>query len=231
MQAVTSIRHNRLKNHLSYDIWKYVLVVALCWFGWELIYTATAYRSPQDKRVDVYIMSSTASEDSVQAFLQPLWEQAVPDMELVEGVILMSGGADDYYTTMNLTTKIAAGEGDIYLLPQDVFKQYALSGAFLPLDQYVDQGEIRIDGIDTATARLTLVNDETGEAASHLYGVPTESLYGLMNGMQYDNRDAVMAIAVNNGNDENVVRFMDALIQAGHGEKPDWLNEAADSEP
>ena len=47
-----------------------------------------------------------------------------------------------------------------------------------------------------------------------------------MDGLQFDNRNAVMAIAVNNGNDDNVVTFFNALLQAGRGEKPEWLEEA-----
>ena len=221
-----SFQKARLKNHLMYDIWKYLLIIALCWFGWDLLYTTTAYRSPQDKRIDVYIMSATASDDSMEAFLKPIWEEATPEVELVEGLSLLPGGADDYYANMNLTVKMAAGEGDIYFLPQDVFKNFALNGAFVPPDQYLNDGRINIEGLDVEQRRLTLVDEESGEAATQLYGIPTDSLYGFMDGMQFDNRNAVMCIAVNNGNDENVVTFFDALIQAGRGDKPEWLEEA-----
>ena len=149
-----SFQKARLKNHLMYDIWKYVLVIALCWFGWELLYTTTAYRSPQDKRIDVYVMSATASDELMEAFLKPIWEETVPEVELVEGVSLLPGGADDYYANMNLTVKMAAGEGDIYFLPQDTFKSYALNGSFVPLDEYVESGRIKIEGLDVDRAHL-----------------------------------------------------------------------------
>ena len=226
MESVSDFRKARIKNHFAYDIWKYALVVILCWTGWELLYTQTAYRSPQDKRIDVYIMSATASDELLQAFLKPIWEQATPDMELVEAVSLLPGSTDDYYANINLTVRFAAAEGDIYFLPQDQFKNYALGGAFVPLDQYVEEGRINIDGLDVNSARLTILNEQTGEASTQLLGIPTDMLYGYMDGMQFDNRNAVMAIAINNGNEENVVTFFDALIQAGRGEKPEWLKEA-----
>ncbi len=225
MQAVSDYRRARMRNHFAYDIWKYLLIIAVCWFGWDLLYTQTAYRSPQDKRIDVYIMSATASDEMVEAFLKPIWEEATPDMELVEGVSLLPGGVEDYYTNMTLTVRLAAGEGDIYFLPQDVFKSFALNGVFIPLDDYVAQGRINIDGLSVDTARLTVIDDESGEAQAHLYGVPTDALYGLMDGMQFDNRNAVMTIAVNSGNEDNVVTFFNALLQAGRGEKPEWLEE------
>ena len=226
MQAEGTFRQARLKKHLTYDFWKYLLLIAVCWFGWDLLYTMTAYRSPQDKRIDVYIMSATASDELVESFLKPIWEETVPEMELVEGVSLLPGTMDDYYTAMNLTVKMAAGEGDIYMLPQDIFKNYALSGSFVPLDPYIEEGKINIDGLKVDTARITIADEETATATTKLYGIPTEQLFGLMNGMQFDNRNAVMAIAVNNGNEENVVRFFNALIQSGRGDKPAWLEEA-----
>ena len=60
MQMAKNLQQARLKQHLVYDGWKYALVIAICWFGLDLLYTTTAYRSPQDKRIDVMIMSATA---------------------------------------------------------------------------------------------------------------------------------------------------------------------------
>ena len=229
MQAVNRFSRAQLKKHLTYEWWKYLLVIALCWFGFELLYTTTAYRSPQDKRIDVMIMSATASDEVVGSFLKPIWEEATPDMELVEGLSLLPGGPDDYYSNMNLTVKLYAGEGDIYLLPHDVFKNLALGGAFVGLDEYISEGRINIEGLNADKCRLTLVDEETGTATTELYGIPTDELYGFMDGMQFDNRNAVMAIAVNNGNDENVVTFFNALLQSGRGEKPEWLRQAEET--
>ena len=230
MQAAKTVRKTMLKRHLVYDGWKYLLIIALCWFGWDLLYTTTAYRSPQDKRIDVMIMSATASDEVLEAFLKPIWETATPDMELVEGVSLLPGSADDYTANVNLTVKLAAAEGDIYLLPHDVFKNFALNGSFMGLDQFIADGVINVEGLKLDSARLTLLDEETGAATTQVYGIPTESLYGFMDGLQFDNRNAVMAIAVNNGNDENVVKFFNALLQAGRGEKPEWLQEAEASD-
>ncbi len=213
----------KIRNHAAYDFWKYLLLGVCVWFGVDLLFTSTAYRSPQDKRVDIQIMSSTVTDDLMKSFFQPLWEEAVPDMELVEGTTLMPMSEADMYSSMVLVTRLAAADGDIYMLPADQFKSIAVQGWFLSLDDLVENGTINAEDIPLDSCRLTVVNEETKTAETHLYGIPTDTLYGFMDGLQYDNRGCVMAIVVNNQNDDAVIRFFNALVQAGRGEMPEWL--------
>ena len=53
MTIATPINKERLRNHLTYSGWKYLLLVIASIFVWNLVYAQTAYRSPQDKRIDV----------------------------------------------------------------------------------------------------------------------------------------------------------------------------------
>ncbi len=223
MTVKNRLSMNKIRNHLTYDFWKYLLLAVGIWVGVDLLFTQTAYRSPQDKRVDVYVMSATVTDDLMDSFFQPLKQQAVPDMELVEGVTMLPASDEDVYTGMVLMTRLAAADGDIYLLPAKTFKSIATQGWFMPLDELVENGTINADGLTLDSCRLTIVNEETGTAETHLYGIPTDDLYGFMDGLQFDNRGCVMAITVNNGNDGPVIRFFDALLQAGRGPKPEWL--------
>ena len=220
----------KLRNHIAYDLWKYVLLVVGVWFGVDLLFAQTAYRSPQDKRVDVCIMSATVTDDLMASFFQPLWQEAVPDMELVEGTILTPMSEEDMYADMVIITRLAAADGDIYMLPADRFKSLATQGWFLPLDELVESGTINAEGLTLDSCRLTVVDSETQTAQTHLYGIPTDTLYGFMDGLQYDNRGCVMAIVVNNGNDDAVIRFFNALLQAGRGERPEWLQQSVEQE-
>ena len=220
----------KLRNHIAYDLWKYVLLVVGVWFGVDLLFAQTAYRSPQDKRVDVCIMSATVTDELMNSFFEPLWQSAVPEMELVEGSILFPISENDPYSGMALMTGMAAGDGDIYLLPADQFKALATQGWFIPLDELVENGTINAEGVALDSCRLTVVDEETKQAYTHLYGIPTDSLFGLMDGLQYDNRGGVMCVATNSMNEENAVRFFNALLQAGRGEMPEWLKEARQEE-
>ena len=227
MHIRTPVTKERLKTHFTYSLWKYAVVIACSLFCWSLVYAQTAYRSPQDKRIDVYVKSSTVTEELMDSFFEPIWQSVVPDMELVSGVTLLSTSDDtDYYSQMQLTVYIAAGEGDIYILPAGDFKSFAASGAFISLDDLVADGTIDVTGIDTSSGRVTIVDEDAGTSETHLYGIPLDSLYGFIDGMQLDNRGMVAAIMVNNQNDENVIPFFNALIQAGRGDAPEWLEES-----
>ena len=228
MRIKTPINKETLKHHMTYGLWKYALMAACVIMGWSLIYTTTAYRSPQDKRVDVYILSNTASAELVNSFLEPLWKETVPEMEAVNGVVLSM--IDDYTTTMQLMTYMAAGEADIYFINEQYFKSYATQGSFLELDDLVESGQIDPRGADLSKGYVACVEeyddqDRPVKTSRHLYGIPLDNFYGFMSGMQLDNRGMYAVITVNNQNDENVIPFFNALLQAGQGEKEDWITE------
>ncbi len=229
MRIKTPINKETVKNHITYSAWKYVVMAACVILGWSLIYTTTAYRSPQNKRVDVYIQSNTASTEMLQAFLEPIWKETTPEMETVNGVVMTL--IDDYTTSMQLMTYMAAGEGDIYFLNEQYFKSFAGQGSFLPLDDLVANGTINVGDVDLSKGYVTYVeeydeNDRPIKTGSNLFGIPLDSFYGFMNGMLVDNRGMYAVIIVNNQNDENVIPFFNALLQAGRGEKEAWITEA-----
>ena len=228
MHINTPLNRDNLRTHFTYSTWKYALVLVAAIFGWSLIYTVTAYRSPQNKRIDLYIQSATTTSDTVDAFIKPIWEETVPDMESVKSVVLLTG--EDYSATMQLTTFIYAGEGDIYFLTEQSYKSMASAGAFLPLEEMVESGEISLDGIDLKKGWITVVDEyNDGDApratSQHLYGIPLDTFYGFMSGMMLDNRGMYACILGANQNDDNVIPFFNALLQAGRGEKENWINE------
>ena len=108
--------------------------------------------------MDLYIQSSYVSEESSKNFINPIWEASVPNMETVSSVILASSA--DYYSNMQLSVYIMAGEGDIYLLSTQDFKNFASQGAFIDLAPYVESGQINVDGIDISAGKVALVDDE-----------------------------------------------------------------------
>lgn len=231
MKLRTRITSASLKHHFAYNAWKYFLLIALSFFGWNLIYTSTAYRPPQEKRIDLYIQSATTSSEVVDPFLEKLWQETVPDMELVSSVLLQMGAQEDMYSMMQLTTYIAAQEGDIYMLSSNDFKSFAAQGAFLELEELVAAGAINAEELDLSAGYVVLVetDDDTlqpvATSEKHLYGIPAAELFGFMTDLNIDNRDKYLAVTVNNGNDENVVKFLDALVQATRGDPPDFLTQ------
>ena len=64
----TPVTRASLKQHLTYNWWKYLLLAALSFFLVDLLYTVTAYRSPADKRVELYIYGY-ANEEELNAYM------------------------------------------------------------------------------------------------------------------------------------------------------------------
>lgn len=221
MRIKTPLNKDTIRQHLTYSGWKYLIMAVIVVFGWSLYFTMTQYKSPQDKRIDVYVLSSSVSQDVLDAFMEPIWKETVPEMETVEGVLLIDTG--DYNTTMQISTYIAAGEGDIYILNSEMFKSYAGQGAFLNLDELAENGTLDLNGIDVVKGRVSVIVDydenfEPISAEQHLFGIPLDSFDGYWEKLQLDNRGMVAAIMVNNQNDENVIPFFNAFLQAGRGE-------------
>ena len=229
MTIRTPIDKDHIRSHMTYHGWKFVALLVLGIAGWALLFQMTAYRSPQDKRIDVYFSSSSASTEMCDAFLKPLWDEVTPDMETVSSVALMPSA--DYTAAMQMQVYLATGEGDIYFLRMDDFKTYAATEAMLPLDEYLESGLINAEGIDLTAGRVKVVDEYSDEGVpvysgvEHIYGIPTDVLFGFMDGFMLDNRGMVMCISAANQNEENVIPFFNALLQAGRGDKPEWLTQ------
>lgn len=229
MKLKTPLTTKGLKNHLVYHGWQYLLAIALSFVLWNLVFIQTTYRPPQDKRIDLYIQSGTANQEAVDAFLLPIWQQTVPHEELVTATMMLQpGGIEDYYSSMQLLTYFAAAEGDIYMLTLEDFKRLAAQEAFVPLDDYIKDGRIKAEGIDLNPGRVTVVKmDEDGNtvkgADTFLFGIPAFDLYRFASQMNIDNRNMVLALAINGGNLEDSALFLNALIEAAKGPKPEFL--------
>ena len=225
MKIKTPLDGASQKTHFAYHFWIYILIIAASVFGWNLLYTMTAYRSPENKRIDLYIQSNTVSQESAEAFLKPIWESTVPEMEAVDSVILASN-AQDYYSSMQLTVYIMAQEGDIYLMNSADFKTYASQGVFIDLQPYIDAGRIDVSDIDLSAGFVAPLDEEgLPESERRLFGIPIYSLYGYADGLGLDNRDMILGVTAFSGNEENVIAFLNGFLAAGRGERPGWMNQ------
>ena len=202
----TPVTKERLRQHWNYSWWKYMLLVVLAVIGWNLIYTMTAYRPPAEKKVDFYISGTTGDQTLLDEYLENIRQTEMADMEQMTSVILVS---DDYYGTMQLSTYMAAGEGDVYLLDATTFQQYAAAGGLLPLD-----GEAELiaaaEAADISVDKGWRTETETKER--HLDGIPASSLTGFRDYGVLPN-DTYLCVLVNCGNNENAVKLVSILLR------------------
>ncbi|MCI6376140.1 MAG: hypothetical protein MR842_00020 [Clostridiales bacterium] len=201
------ITQRRVHNHLTYAWWQYVLLVCVAVFGWNLIYTTTRYRSPEPLKVEWYGEGyvDAGQQAQIDALLAKLHGELFPDME---EVTFTPVAYDDTYGDMQLFVWASAGQGDLYTLSAEAYKNLASGGAMLDLQPYIDDGTLRVEGIDLKNGYVT--DAETGKR--YLMGIPIDSLTGLESyGIAPQGK--VMSILVNGGNTENTMKLMKWLLE------------------
>ena len=201
------ITKSKIRNHFHYSLWKYLVLVALALLVWNLIGTTTRYRAPEHLKVELYADGylSAAGEESLNALMNEIHEEALPQMEEVTQTIITQ---DETYGQMQLLVWVAAGQGDVYLLTEDRFESVGQSGAFVDLQPYIDSGALDVSGLDLAKGYVR--DSETREKI--LCGIPADALAGLK---EYGllSKDMRFGVLVAGGNIDNSVVFLNALIQ------------------
>lgn len=196
------ITRSRLKQHLTYSWWKYVLLLVIGFFAVDLAYSVTAPRVPEEKKIEFYVYGYT-DDAPLADYLNGIRESRMPEMEEISALALMP---DESYGPMQLMAYMAAHQGDIYVLPRDNFLGYASEGSFVALENDAELMALFTDaGVDLQRGWRKDTN--TGE--THLYGIPVDKLPSLRQYAYCENGFASVFIA--NGNDENVMKFFRIL--------------------
>ncbi|MDR0898159.1 MAG: hypothetical protein LBN04_09930 [Oscillospiraceae bacterium] len=216
----TKITRARINNHFAYGWWKYMLLAIVAVFGWSLLYTTTAYRAPRDKRLDVYFVTE-AVEDTATNWFKEQALALLPEIEDANCLSITFTDEDNYYGSIQLSTYMGAGEGDIFILTRERFDALKGQGVFLTLDEYIASGALDLRGID---ATGTFATDEWGTAGT--MGIPAGSLYGfLRDDLLIDNRDLVICVTSYTANPPTAIAYVNWLIGEMQAEKPEWLVE------
>jgi len=217
-----------LQNHFHYFKWAYLVIFAFALFGWNLIFSVTEPEIPEEKKLEVYFCGPTFKYDQDEMEAQAM--EAFPDMEKIG---FYGIDVDSYEGYQQFSVLLAAHEGDIFIIDRSYLSYFVKEWLAADLDGYVESGALVTQADYTVTTKNRVPDPYTDpndkDTAPRIYAVECSDLYTMMLDCLYDNRNAVMAIAVNNGNDDNVVTFFNALLQAGRGEKPEWLQQAEDS--
>ncbi len=224
MALRTPVTKKAVKNHFAYGWWKYALLILVSIFGWDLLYTTTAYRPPENKKIEFYATAPGATQERMDELMAVIWQEALPDMEQVSAAILMgSEGGTDVYGNMQLSVYIMAGEADVYMLSYSDFYNFGKQGAFLPLDEYVKSGALQRPQEDMSRYTLTIEEDESETPV--LLGVPIWEYKGWLD-YGIDPSDKVLCVLYRSGNNDNAVKFIDYLMKNISKETPEWFLEA-----
>ncbi len=209
-----------VKNHFHYSWWKYLMALVASTFGVSLLFAVTAYRPPEEKKIEIYLCSGYAD---TQAMYDALWPEILsvcPDQEELS-VLNIDISSDDYYTQMQFTTYAGAQQGDLLLLPKDRMKELTQDGAdtmFTELTPYIESGALNTQGLDLNDV---VYQSELGEDG--VYAIPADHLYGLLD-YSVVPRDTVLCVTGYSGNEENVIRVLNMMLEKYATDKPDWYH-------
>lgn len=215
----TKITWARVKHHFAYSWWKYLVMAVAVVFGWNMIYTTTAYRAPRDKRLDIYFATYSVPEETLEWLTEEILAR-YPQLEDASVYSIVYTPEDDTYGSMQLTTYMGAQEGDVLILPRERFDTYADTGAFVALDEAIGSGVLDLQGIDAARGYRTTEDGEEGT-----FGIPLTELYGLMD-RGIDNRDLMACVLGYSQTQEVATDWIDWLIETMMAPKPQALVEA-----
>ncbi|MBE5811030.1 MAG: hypothetical protein E7318_08885 [Clostridiales bacterium] len=203
----TPLTKEKLQNHFTYSLWKYVLLAVVAILGWNLVYSMTAYHAPEEKKV-VMGVYSFGSEENINAYMEKIRVELMPDMEEMYATYI---APDATYGDMILSTRIAARECDIYVLPRTQFQSYSAQGAFMALEEVLPDLIADLEAAGVSLNRGYRALEETGE--KHQYGIPCADLPGILPMLNSDTSDMYISIFTVTGNDENVIKFFDQFIR------------------
>ena len=144
----------------------------------------------------------------MNGYMEQVRQTAMPDMEDMSVSIIMP---DEMYGDMILSTRIAARECDLYLLPRTQFQNYAAQGAFMPLDVVLPDLIAELEAAGVSLSRGSRTNDELGE--KHQYAIPTAAMTELQNLLMVDVSDMYLCVFFETENNDNVLKFFEQLVR------------------
>jgi len=210
----TPITRQRIRHHLTYCGWMYILLVIAASFGWNLIYTTTEPRIPPEERLTFYVTATANSDQPLEDFMQKAWETQFPELKEVEHITVLGSSDRDYTGTVQLYTYLFSDQGDVYLLKREDFRSYAGPAVCVDLEAYVNDGTLKIpEGMSLNKGYITLGADfEEMAGERHLYGIPCAALPGFKDKLGIDPSDKYLIVTAYGGNQANALKFVQYLI-------------------
>ena len=207
----TPFNGKTFKRHMTYNWWKYFVSALLIIFLVDILFTTTAYRPPDNKKVQLYVYG-LADTEWLNKYMENIRRTRMSDMEQMDSLQMTT---DFTYGPVQLATYVAAGEGDVYIVPKEQFNSMSKGGAFKALEDDPDL-LTQLEKLNFNLQLGTRTEADTGE--SHLYGIPLTLFPGLDKHVLVEN--GMVCVLINNNNDTNVMKFLNIFLADMNGLEP-----------
>ena len=209
----TPLTLSRIRGHLAYSWWKYVLLLIAVVMGGNLIFTVSRPQPKENEKVELYIYAY-GNETPMNEYLERVHTSELSDQKLIDTIWLTP---DEASGLMVLSTHLMAGEGDLVVLPREIFNTYAGQGLFEALEDLPGVMEAA-DAAGTNLERSWRKNTDSGER--RLYGIPVRGML-LFSDSLYSTDEYYLSLRVYNGNEAASRRLLGMILR-------DWLPGASE---
>ncbi|AEE96835.1 hypothetical protein [Mahella australiensis] len=168
-----------VRNHLSYDWWKYAVGIIGVLLVWNFVYTI-ATRVPPEKLMEIYLVNDYIEEpekleelgNKALVHFPELQQISFYDIPLLVEANEMPKDQGDMALQQKLMVTVAAQQGDIYIFSQKTFDVFAKQGLFLDLEPYITDGTIKID--PSKTYKASIEQEDGTKLEPKVYGISVE---------------------------------------------------------
>lgn len=244
----TKLTKARMKNHWHYSKMIYLAVVVIAAMLADVLFTATTYRAPNERRVDIHMIShyinfeldTRSVTDEMLAHGQSYeterdraagidvnaanYEPALQEVTVV-GVMYDENSEDSYYQQQKYALTLAAQEGDIFILSREMMNGLAETGYLTDLTPYIESGLLNIGDMKQAMYYEYTEPDEEPSDKKCVYGLATDELTGLYRSLGVDHREKYMVILNYCANPDTAASIMQWMIDEYTGVEIDIRTE------
>ena len=215
----TPITKERLKTHLTYAWWKYLLAVAGCLFAWNIFFSLTATKAAEDQKVELYVYG-TVLDEPLDAILERMRvdsfvhtegrseeEQGFRDQATFGCVAITP---DNVAGIQAFTVRVSTGDGDLLVIPRETYENFAHAGILADLDT--------LPGVPEAIEAAGITVAETdrwpdGGGVRRRFGIPASQIAVLNSLLLPDGTDCYLCVHANNGNEDVVNRVLVRILE------------------
>ncbi len=233
----TKLTKERLRVHFQYGKVIYIAIAIVAVMLADVLFTVTAYRSPGERKVDIYLVSHNVDVTNAAPYAQIALEagQAYererdaaagidvesasykPTLEAVEfcGMEYDAYSENAAYDQQRYMMTLAAQEGDIYIVSRGMLENMIADGLAVDLTPYIESGVINPG--DRNLLKVTypeyVPKGQPATGKECVYALQAESLNGLWDAFRYNYTTGVYMVLMSySDNMDTSAAVMQSLI-------------------
>ena len=214
-----------LRDHIRKYFWIYLVGIAVCLIGTNLLWTTTRPRPENRETVSVYMADAYSNPDPLAPVAAKMLEVCKAEDETLKEVSFESlmYTEDDYNSNILLMTRLTVGEVDAFFASQAAMDALISSDILVRLDEYVKDGWLSEYGLEPFYA--TVEDDETGERETFLAGLKLDSVTALAQMGAFNSQGAYLCVTQNGENIETTMKALEVMMK----ELMAWQPEVEDA--